>query len=237
LILQMLADFGLLSPLAMSPFFGITVLSGLSHLESTGWGGAMLADSTLIAQNPVLKHPATFWIFLVLTLATSLPRMTKLSKPFVQALDWIESYAVLLITLITFAIGWSMAEGNAPGGTATPNASMTMGLASHELVQAGVFSISLGALLMVAAIVNFILVKSVRFMFEMLIWLSPIPLVDAAFEVLNKIVCLGLLILYAISPLAALAVNVLIFVACVVVYRWSKRRLDYHWHFWIEPWW
>lgn len=233
----MLADFGLLSPLAMSPFFGITVLSGLSQLESTGWGGAMLPDSTLIAQNPVLKHPATFWIFLVLTLATSLPRMTKLSKPFVQALDWIESYAVLLITLIMFAIGWSMAEGNAPGGTATPHASMTMEFASHELVRAGVLSFSLGALLMVAAIVNFILVKSVRFMFEMLIWLSPIPLVDAAFEVLNKIVCLGLLILYAISPLAALAVNVLIFVACAVVYRWSKRRLDYHWHFWIEPWW
>lgn len=221
----------------MSPFFGITVLSGLSQFESTHWGGVMLADYTLIAQNPVLKHPATFWIFFVLTLATSLPRMTKLSKPFVQALDWIESYAVLLITLIMFAIGWSTAEGNVPGSTGAQNASAMLEYGSQDLVQAGAFSFTLGALLMVAAIVNFVLVKTVRFMFEMLIWLSPIPLVDAAFEVLNKIVCLGLLILYAISPMAALTVNVLIFLACAVVYRWAKKRLDYHWHFWIEPWW
>ncbi|MBL8854917.1 MAG: hypothetical protein JNK57_13205, partial [Planctomycetaceae bacterium] len=92
---NLLSDFGPLSPLAMSPFFGITVLSGLSQLENTQWGGAFLADYTMVARNPVLKHPATFWVFLVLTILTSLPRMTKVSKPVAQALDWVESYSVL----------------------------------------------------------------------------------------------------------------------------------------------
>ncbi|MDP1561141.1 MAG: hypothetical protein Q8M16_07065 [Pirellulaceae bacterium] len=230
---RLLSDFGLLSPLAMSPFFGITVLSGLSQLENTQWGGAILADYTMVAENPVLKHPATFWVFLVLTILTSLPRMTKVSKPIAQALDWVESYSVLLITLIMFGIGMSMADAS----VATGATGVSVERSAMTPVQAGVFSFTLGGLLMVAAIVNFVVVKSVRFMFEMLIWISPIPFVDAVFEIINKVVCLGLLILYAISPLAALVVNVLIFAACVVVYRWAKRRLDYHWHFWLEPWW
>lgn len=230
---RLLADFGPLSPLAMSPFFGITVLSGLSQLENTPWGGAILADYTMVAQNPVLKHPATFWVFLVLTILTSLPRMTKVSKPIAQALDWVESYSVLLMTLIMFGIGMSMTESSG----ATGEAAVFSEHSAMTPVQAGVFSLTLGGLLMVAAIVNFVVVKSVRFMFEMLIWISPIPFVDAVFEILNKTVCLGLLILYAISPLAALAVNLMIFAACMVVYRWAKRRLDYHWHFWIEPVW
>jgi hypothetical protein len=231
---NLLSDFGPLSPLAMSPFFGITVLSGLSQLENTQWGGAFLADYTMVARNPVLKHPATFWVFLVLTVLTSLPRMTKVSKPVAQALDWVESYSVLLITLIMFGIGLSMAEAS---GGAGDSVAVSVDRSVMTPMQAGVFSLTLGGLLMVAAIVNFVVVKSVRFMFEMLIWISPIPFVDAIFDVLNKVVCLGLLILYAISPLAALVVNLLIFAACVVVYHWAKRRLDYHWHFWVEPFW
>jgi hypothetical protein len=207
----------------------------LSQLENTSWGGSLLADYTMVAQNPVLKHPATFWVFLILTLLTSLPRMTKVSKPIAQALDWVESYSVLLITLIMFGIGMSTAEASTP--SETTGVTVSSERSAITPVQAGVLSLTLGGLLMIAAIVNFLVVKSVRFMFEMLIWISPIPFVDAVFEVLNKVLCLGLLILYAISPWAALAVNLFIFAICVVVYRWAKRRLDYHWHFWVEPWW
>lgn len=235
--IQMLADFGPLSPLAMSPFFGITVLSGLAQFETTAWGGSLLADYSMVARNPVLKHPATFWVFLLLTVATSLPRMTKVSKPIAQALDWVESYSVLLITLIMFGIGMSMAEGSASMPVALQGHAGNLAGTTITPVQAGVLSVTLGGLLMVAAIVNFIVVKSVRFMCETLIWISPIPFVDATFEVLNKVVCFGLLVLYAISPLAALAVNLIIFAVCLVVYRWAKRRLDYHWHFWVEPFW
>jgi hypothetical protein len=235
--IQMLADFGPLSPLAMSPFFGITVLSGLAQFETTAWGGSLLADYSMVARNPVLKHPATFWVFLLLTVATSLPRMTKVSKPIAQALDWVESYSVLLITLIMFGIGMSMAEGSASMPVALQGNAGNLAGTTITPVQAGVLSVTLGALLMVAAIVNFIVVKSVRFMCETLIWISPIPFVDATFEVLNKVVCFGLLVLYSISPLAALVVNLIIFAVCLVVYRWAKRRLDYHWHFWVEPFW
>jgi len=188
----------------------------------------------LIARNPVLKHPATFWVFLVLTVLTSLPRMTKVSKPIAQSLDWIESYSVLLITLIMFGIGWATAVP-----LDSPQVGAATGAGLHELrpIQAGLFSATLGALFMVGAVINFVVIKSVRFLCELLIWISPVPFIDAAFELFNKFLCCGLLLVYAWSPWLALAINILIFAVCAVVFQWAKRRLDYQWHFWVEPIW
>ncbi len=226
-----LLDLGPLSPLAMSPFFGVTVLSGLAHWEEAAWLGPWLSDQTLVARSPVLKHPATFWIFLGLTCLTSLPRLTKVSKPIAQALDWVESYSVLFITLVLFGVGW------AAGDSGTAREAGRHLVTADGVAQAGLFALTWGAVLMVAAVINYLLVHSVRFLLELLVWLSPIPLVDALFEGLNKTVCLGLLVLYAVSPLLALLMNVAIFAGCLWLYAWLRPRLDYHWHFWIEPWW
>ncbi len=225
-------DLGPLSPLAMSPFFGVTVLSGLAQWEEAAWLGPWLSDQTLVAKSPVLKHPATFWIFLGLTLLTSLPRLTKVSKPIAQALDWVESYSVLLITLVIFGVGWAAGD---PG--ALQNAGRDSLVASDGVAQAGLLALTWGAVLMVVAVINYLVVHSVRFLLELLVWLSPIPLIDALFDGLNKTVCLGLLLLYVVSPLLSLLLNVAIFVACLWLYAWLRPRLDYHWHFWIEPWW
>jgi len=226
-----LLDLGPLSPLAMSPFFGVTVLSGLAQWEEAAWLGPWLSDQTLVARSPVLKHPATFWIFLGLTCLTSLPRLTKVSKPIAQALDWVESYSVLLITLVIFGVGWAASDP----GVSQPAG---RGLAAVDgVTQAGLFALTWGAVLMAAAVINYLVVHSVRFLLELLVWLSPLPLVDALFEGVNKIVCLGLLVLYAVSPLLALLMNVAIFAGCLWLYAWLKPRLDYHWHFWVEPWW
>ena len=226
-----LLDLGPLSPLAMSPFFGVTVLSGLAQWEEAAWLGPWLSDQTLVARSPVLKHPATFWIFLGLTCLTSLPRLTKVSKPIARALDWVESYSVLLITLVIFGVGWAASDPGVPQHAGR-------GLAAVDgVAQAGLFALTWGAVLMVAAVINYLVVHSVRVLLELLVWLSPIPLVDALFEGVNKTVCLGLLVLYAVSPLLALLMNVAIFAGCLWLYAWLKPRLDYHWHFWVEPWW
>jgi hypothetical protein len=46
---------GPLAPIAISPFFGITILSGLSQ-----FGGDLLPDNSFISNNPVLNNPAVF---------------------------------------------------------------------------------------------------------------------------------------------------------------------------------
>ena len=65
---------GPLAPIAISPFFGITLLAGISQ-----FGSESLPFNQFISNNPILSNPATFWIFLGLTILTSLPRFTTVS--------------------------------------------------------------------------------------------------------------------------------------------------------------
>ena len=73
---------GPLAPIAISPFFGITILAGVSQ-----FGGNWELPNSFISDNPVLQNPYLFWTFLCLTILTSVPRFTKVSKPFAQAID------------------------------------------------------------------------------------------------------------------------------------------------------
>lgn len=213
---------GPLTPLALSPFFGITVLAGMTQIPADWPFADWLANNQLLGNNPVLKHPATFWIFLLLTAVTSIPRFTKVTKPVAQALDGIESYSGLITSLIILVVGLVTAE--------------TETSVAQTVVTAGILSFTINAFLLFAAIVNFLVVKSVRFLFEMLIWISPIPFVDACFEVANKCVCLALLLLYAFSPTLAFLINIAVFLVCLVVLNWARRRVNYHFHLWLEPW-
>ena len=79
---------GPLAPVALSPFFGITCLSGLSL-----YGGKFAQHNPLLGAHSPLHNPAVFWTFLTLTILTSVPRFTKVSKPFSQAVDRLEAYS------------------------------------------------------------------------------------------------------------------------------------------------
>jgi len=63
---------GPLAPVALSPFFGVTCLSGLAL-----WGPEWVTDNALLGKAGPLQNETLFFIFLALTLLTSLPRLTK----------------------------------------------------------------------------------------------------------------------------------------------------------------
>ncbi len=195
---------GPLAPVALSPFFGLACLSGLSLLVSRG----LLPENAFLRDNPVLANPWVFAALLGLALLTSLPRLTKISKPLAQACDFVESYAGLVAVLV---VQWV--------------AKQTAAEAPPEVVLAGVGAVTHAALLSTVSVLNFVVIQTVRFVFEFLIWLSPIPLVDALFEALNKLVCAGLLALYAFSPWAAFFLNMLMFLICLCLFRWARRKL------------
>ncbi|MCA9062264.1 MAG: hypothetical protein KDA96_04375 [Planctomycetaceae bacterium] len=196
---------GPMAPLALSPFFGITLLSGLS-LSGSHW---ISPDNALLSQSSPLHSHAVFWTFLVLTLMTSLPRLTKVSKPFAQAMDQIESWSGITTLLIMRVIV-----------VTTQQEPPEM----DGLLSAGMGTMTLDAVLMIAAVVNFIVIRTVRCFFEILIWLTPFPTVDAVFEFCNKSLCAGLMLLYAWSPIAALVVNLGMFGVCLTVFVWIRRR-------------
>lgn len=196
---------GPMAPVALSPFFGITCLSGMSL-----FGGKWISSGNpLVGEASPLHNSAVFWTFLALTIVTSIPRFTKVSKPFAQAVDQLESWSGI-VTMIT--IRFLMASG-------------AESAEAPEIVQAGIMSVSTDVLMMFAAAVNIVVINTVKFFFEVLIWLTPIPLLDATFEVLNKTLCAGLMVVYAWSPVAALILNLVMLATAAILYGWIHRRV------------
>ena len=194
-----------LAPVALSPFFGITLLSGLAC-----YGPDWLPDNALLSDGSPLSNPVMFWAFLVLTILTSAPRFSKVSKPIAQVADFLETYSAIVILLVLKFISMQ----------SEPVETVAVQL-GH---QAGIVSSSWEGLLMIAMAINVVVVNSVKFFFEMLVWITPIPMLDACFEIANKSLCAMLMAIYALHPVVALVVNILIFVACAVVFNWMRRR-------------
>lgn len=214
---------GPLAPVGLSPFFGITCLSGMS-IWGEGW---VSADNPMLGRNSPLNNQAVFWTFLVLTVITSAPRLTKVSKPFAQAVDQIETWAAI-ITLITLKI---VLAASAAEGEPTPEIKM------------GSFSLTVDAILVIAAAVNIFVINAVKFFFETLIWITPVPTIDAVFEIANKAVCGILMAIYGFSPMIAMILNLVILGISLLIFRWAYRRqiffrtilADAAWAFFAPP--
>lgn len=194
-----------LAPVALSPFFGITLLSGLAC-----FGPEWLPDNALLSEGSPLANPLLFWIFLALTLLTSAPRFSKVSKPIAQLADFLETWSAIVILLVL------KLSTMAPAATESAFQS--------NVVHAGVLDFGWEALLMVAMSINIVVVNTVKFFFEFLVWITPIPMLDACFELANKTICAALMAVYAASPVVALVINLLLFAACALVFVWVRRR-------------
>jgi hypothetical protein len=195
---------GPMAPVALSPFFGITCLSGMSMFG----GGWISQGNPLVGESSPLNNPAVFWTFLSLTILTSIPRLTKVSKPFAQAIDQLEAWSGI-ITMLVMKIMISSADG---AESAVP------------VVQLGLLSVSADVVLMLAATINVFVINAVKFFFEVLIWLTPVPFLDAVFEFCNKAVCAALMALYAWSPTIAAALNAAMFLVAMIIFGWVYRR-------------
>ena len=202
---------GPLAPIAISPFFGITCLCLLSQ-----FGGDYLPMNSFISSNPVLNSPTVLWVFIGLTLLTSLPRLTKVSKPAAQAIDQVEAWAgIITLLVIRFA------------AYQTPASEGIAMVVDDQVVRMGFIDVSADVLLSAAAVINIVVINTVKFFYEMMVWLIPFPFVDALLEAGNKLTCAALMGIYAYSPTAATLLNLLIFVICLLMFAWIKRRVGY----------
>ncbi|MBI2435707.1 MAG: hypothetical protein HYV26_22865 [Candidatus Hydrogenedentes bacterium] len=206
---------GPLAPVALSPFMGLTCLSGITLLQQQG----VLGGNLLLEQHPLLGDLRFFLVLLFLTLLTSVPKLFTVSKFFAQAVDWVEAYTGLILFLLVMVLGSSVPP---------PHPEFTV-------VQAGVFSAGQNLLLMAAVAVNFIVVNTVKYFFEVLVLLTPIPLLDATFEIANKSLCFALAAAYAINPYLALVPGALLFLACLPLFYWAHRGMVYYKTLLLDP--
>ena len=200
---------GPMAPVALSPFFGIACLSALAQFGPE----SMVEANGLLASSSPLKNPWLLGIFATLAVLTSLPRLTKVSKPIAGALDQVEAWSGI-VTMIAI----KLLAGGAGGGE------LAASLAEPVYV-AGIGTLTLDVLLSIAAAVNVIVVNSVKFFFEFLVWITPIPFLDACFETANKVTCAALMGLYAFSPFASFVLNVILFLACAIAFIWIRRQI------------
>jgi hypothetical protein len=207
--LQVLAP---LAPVALSPFFGIACLSGTSMLCSHG----ILPENDFLMGNKALNNPLIFVVFLTLAIATSIPKMTAVSKGFAQAADQLETYAGIISYIAIFYLAGSGLDTS----TADSN--------QQVIYTAGIFSFTKSTLLMLASAVNIIVINTVKYFFEMLVWISPIPALDAIFEAANKTFAAALMAVYAFSPYLALILNLILFLICLMIFNWARRNMKYY---------
>ena len=198
---------GPLAPIALSPYFGLACLSGTALLAEHG----VLPKQAWLGAHAKLANPAVFGVLLALALFTSLPRLTKVSKTLVHLADPLETYA----GFIAYAVVLWLAKSGDP---------------SPMVAVAGLAAVPMDVLVLVAAWLNFFVVNTVRVFFELLVLISPIPLLDALFEAANKALVVGLMTLYAFSPTLAMAANLLILFLCLLIFRVATRRMHYYRH-------
>jgi len=207
---------GPLAPVALSPFFGLACLSGTSILCEMG----VLPENDFLMGNEVLNN---FWVFLIfagLTVLTSVPRLISVSKVFAEATERIETYAGII------AYGVILLAAQQDAGAEQ---------VEQVVVAAGFFTMPANMLLACCAAVNIFVIATVRFFFELLTLISPIPTLDAIFECCNKAVAGILLTIYAFSPWLAFVLNVILFLICLVIFQWVNRRVKYMKAMLLEP--
>jgi hypothetical protein len=217
---------GPISAVALSPFFGLACLSGIATYGPT----ALREHSSLLGVTGPMNNPVLFWSMAFLTLVTSLPRWTKFSKPIALAIDKVEAYSAIIILVIMRFTGDFV--GADPGLAA-------ISLVPHDtpMLQAGVLSLPMDALLAIAMAVNMIVVHTIKLLVDVLVWLVPFPSVDAMLEMGNKTLCAGLMSVYAVSPLLALCLNLGLFIVCAMLFFKARRRLKYFHEMIVMPIW
>lgn len=169
--------------------------------------------------NEFLNSGLVFAIFLALSIATSLPKMTAVSKGFAEAADQLETYAGIITYLVIFCLAGS-------GGETT---------SQPVAYSAGIISFTGDTLLMITVVINIIVINTVKYFFELLVWISPIPALDAVFETANKAVTAVLAVIYAFSPKLAMVLNVILFLICLMIFNWVRRRIKYYRVMFISP--
>lgn len=204
---------GPLAPVALSPFFGITLLSGAATY-GPDW---LQQRNALFSEGSALNSPALFWAMLTLAFITSLPRFTKVSKPIALAADKLEAYSAVIILIVVRFL--SVPPGELQSVEPPP---------ALTTLSAGFASLPVDLAMSLFAALNIIVIHIVKLFFEFLVWLIPFPLIDAMLEAGNKLTCILLTSLYVFSPPLATAVNLLLLTCCLLIVGWVYRRLAYY---------
>ncbi|MFT4879832.1 MAG: hypothetical protein ACI9LS_001998 [Flavobacteriales bacterium] len=209
-----LESLGLLGGMAIAPFAALFVTSLISVL---GLG------NEFVAENPILGNWITVVISGVLTFAPLLPKVFKSTAVIGQAIDWINDRAGAVVGIIVLISPYFNEFSQTE----------TVQEVSLGFIDPGASPMLF--LTLAIAIPYFVVVMTVRSFFGILIFLSPIPTLDAIFEVVKQGVSVVLILLYLVWPEAALIVTGLVFLFSFFLYQKAKRIMAFFRYLYLHP--
>lgn len=205
---------GPLPAVASTPFFGLALLSGVGLVTDAGfvrdtrWSWLRsVRDNALVAEARHYSTWPRFLLLAALAVVGYLANSGKLQGLLGKGFRIFEDSSVLV------------------GYTLLAIAAMPGGDEGAKVASAGVGG-GAGLLIPLATMLALAAMMTVRFAFDVLIWLSPFPFVDLLFETAKKLVTLGVLLLYAASPALSALLCVVLLVATGLVAGWAVRVLE-----------
>lgn len=104
------------------------------------------------------------------------------------------------------------------------------------LQEASFLSVSLKTLaILIVSIYFLVVVSSVRFFIDILIFLSPIPLIDSILEIAKIVVTFFFVLLAAVFPMTSAVIAVIIFLFSLLFYKRSIRLINQTKYLFVYP--
>jgi hypothetical protein len=219
--------FGPMPAVAGTPFLGLSVLSGAALLSDSDFvrnsDSAVLRgfhDNALLAEARRYSTLPLFLSLLGLSLLTWMANSGKIRGSFGKLLRVAEDSSVLvtycLLALVTLL-------------------GATHGAAAPRVAVMGIWSVPSDIVLAAGLAMGMAVMMTVRFAFDVLIWLSPFPFVDFGFETLKKVLSLGFMAIYFASPVAASVLGILVLLPALFLYGWALRILSFAFRIVLRP--
>jgi|GEM_PF-1930461 len=206
---EVLETFGLFGSASISPFFTLFLTSCASRMGFS---------NSLLQTNPLLGSDLVFFGSLFFSIITTFPNLLKMFRPLGLAGQVIEDWLVIILTfvLLTFSI------------------TEILGIEIVDRAYAVPLSGSF-ILVYLVAIPYYIIVSTVRFSADLLIFISPIPLVDAFYDGFKKFICFLLVCINLLMPYLGLFISAIIFFIAYLLYRKAKSKLYYNQYIFLNP--
>ena len=197
---------GQLLPMGINPYATVFLTSIFSKFG---------LENQYVATNPFFDNWAVVIIFGALFLFTSLVgtvfKTNKATAAIGLADNYLSGHAAIIINIFVIL------------------APTFLGVSNNEpeiIQQANFMNIGLKTLLILVVSIYFlIVVSSVRFFVDILIFLSPIPLIDSILEIIKIVVTLFFVLLAAIFPTVSAVVAIVIFIFSLMFYKRSMLSL------------
>ena len=205
-----------IAPISINPYTSVFVTSACSK---AGF------HNDYVSTHPFYNNWFVLILFGVLFLFTLIVRpvmaTNQLTGTLVKVDNWLENKAGIVINALVILLPVFITE--------TPH--------DGEIVyEAGFLSITFKALLiLVLSTYVLFVIMTVRLFIDFLIFLSPIPFMDSALQII-KVVFSGLLVVISIiSPITSVVITVVLFLISLVVFRRVKRLINRVTYFIIYP--